>query len=94
MLEAVNGEDALRVFSENRAGIKLIVTDVIMPKMLGTEVCEKARMIKPDIKCLLMSGYSSDIMQKRGVLEGGGNFIAKPFSPDDFLRKVRAALDS
>ena len=94
VLEAVNGEDALRVFSENRAGIKLIVTDVIMPKMLGTEVCEKARMIKPDIKCLLMSGYSSDIMQKRGVLERGGNFIAKPFSPDDFLRKVRAALDS
>jgi PAS domain S-box-containing protein len=94
VLEAVNGEDALSVFSENSAGIKLIVTDMIMPKMHGNEVYEKVRMIKPDIKCLFMSGYSNDIIQKRGVLEEGSHFISKPFSPSDLLKKVRAALDS
>ena len=94
VLEAVNGVDALRVFSENSAGIKLIVTDMIMPKMHGNEVYEKVRMIKPDIKCLFMSGYSNDIIQQRGVLKEGSNYISKPFSPSDLLRKVRAALDS
>lgn len=94
VLEAGNGEDALSVFSENNASIKLIVTDMIMPKMLGHEVYEKARMIRPDIKCLFMSGYSDDIIQKRGILKEGVNFISKPFGPYDLLRKVRKTLDS
>ena len=94
VLEAINGEDALSVFSKNSAVIKLIVTDMIMPKMHGNEVYEKASMISPDIKCLFMSGYSNDIIQKRGVLKEGVNFISKPFSPYDLLRKIREVLDS
>jgi len=93
VIEAKDGEEALSVFSENSAGIKLIVTDMIMPKMHGNEVYEKARIIRPDIKCLFMSGYSDDIIQKRGILKEGVNFISKPFSPYDLLRKVRVALD-
>jgi len=94
VLEAINGEDALSVFSANSGGIKLIVTDMIMPKMQGNEVYEKARILRPDIKCLFMSGYSSDIIKNRGVFKEGVNFISKPFSPYDLLRKVREALDS
>ena len=94
MLEAINGEEALSIFSKNRADIKLIVTDMIMPKMQGNEVYEKARMIRPDIKCLFMSGYNNDIIQKIGSLKEGVNFISKPFSPFDLLRKVREVLDS
>ncbi|MGE5894481.1 MAG: ATP-binding protein, partial [bacterium] len=94
VLEAINGKDALSVFSENSAGINLIVADIIMPKMHGNEVCEKARMIRPDIKYLFMSGYSNDIIEKRDVLKEGVNFISKPFSPYDLLRKVREVLDS
>ena len=56
---------------------------MIMPKMHGNEVYERARMISPDIKCLFMSGYSNDIIQKRGVLKERVNFISKPFSPYD-----------
>jgi len=62
--------------------------------MHGNEVYEKARMIRPDIKCLFMSGYSNDIIQKRGVLKERVNFISKPFSPYDLLRKIRESLDS
>lgn len=94
VLEAINGKDALSVFSENSAGINLIVADIIMPKMHGNEVYEKARMIRPDIKYLFMSGYSNDIIQKRDVLKEGVNFISKPFSPYELLRKVREVLDS
>ena len=94
VLEAINGEDAVSVFAENSAAIKLIVTDMIMPFMHGDEVYEKVRMIRPDIKCLFMSGYSDDIIQKRGILKEGVAFLAKPFSPYDLLRKVREALDS
>lgn len=94
VLDAINGEDALRVFSKNSDGIKLIVTDMIMPKKHGYEVYEKAKLIKPDIKCLFMSGYSSDIIQKRDALQAGAGFVSKPFSPYDLLRKVREVLDS
>lgn len=94
VLEAIDGEDALSVFSENSAGIKLIVTDMIMPKMLGNEVYEKARMIRPDIKCLFISGYSNEIIKKIGILKEGVNFISKPFSPYNLLRKVREVLDA
>jgi PAS domain S-box-containing protein len=94
VLEAGNGKDALSIFSNNSAGIKLIITDMIMPKMQGNEVYEKAREIRPGIKCLFMSGYSNNIIQKRDVREKGVAFISKPFSPYDLLRKVRKILDS
>jgi two-component system cell cycle sensor histidine kinase/response regulator CckA len=94
VLEAGNGKDAVRVFSENSAGIKLIIADMIMPRMHGNEVYEKARMIRPDIKCLFVSGYSIDIIQKRGVLKKGANIIFKPFRPHALLRKIREILDA
>ncbi|MBI5057864.1 MAG: PAS domain S-box protein [Nitrospirae bacterium] len=94
VLDVINGEDALRVFSKNSDDIMLIVTDMIMPKMHGNEVCEKARLIKPDIKCLFMSGYSDDILIMRGVLKEGVDFIPKPFIPYDLIIKVREVLDS
>jgi PAS domain S-box-containing protein len=93
VLEAVNGEDALDVFSKNSAGIKLIVTDMIMPKMIGNILYEKARMLRPDIKCLFMSGYSNELMQKIGVFKEAVNYLSKPFNPHDFVRKVREVLD-
>ncbi|RJQ23066.1 MAG: PAS domain-containing sensor histidine kinase [Nitrospiraceae bacterium] len=94
VLEASDGEDALNVFSENRAVIMLIVTDIIMPKMYGNEVYERARMIRPDIKCLFMSGYSDDVLQMRGILKKDANFIPKPFSPYALIIRVREVLDS
>ena len=94
VLEAIDGQDAVRVFSENSNGIHLIVTDVVMPKMPGNIVYEKARKIRPDIKCLFMSGYSNDIIQKIGVFNEDVHFISKPFIPDELLRKVRVVLDS
>ncbi|MBA4374276.1 MAG: PAS domain-containing sensor histidine kinase [Thermodesulfovibrio sp.] len=94
VLEASDGEEAVKVFSENSTVIDILITDMIMPKMHGDQVYEKVRIIRPDIKSIFMSGYSNDIIQKRGVLNDDVNFISKPFSPHALLRKVREVLES
>lgn len=95
VIEAEDGEDAICKFmeTENRDRIKLLILDVIMPKKNGKEVCEVIRKVKPGVRVLFSSGYSADIINKKGILEEGTNFILKPFSPHDFLRRVREVLD-
>ena len=94
VIEALDGEDAVRVFAENKDAVPLIISDVIMPKKSGNEVYEAARKIKPEVKVIFISGYASDVINKGGVLAKGVTFIAKPFKSDNLLRKVREVLDS
>jgi nitrogen-specific signal transduction histidine kinase len=93
VIEAADGEEALRKFREHRDRISLLILDVIMPNKNGREVFETARRINPDIKALFMSGYPADLIQKEGVLEQGLHFLSKPSSPQALLRKVRDMLD-
>ncbi len=95
VIEAVDGEDAIHEFMRKRDGqkIKLLILDVIMPKKNGKEVYEAIKEIEPDIKVLFASGYPADIIHKKGILERDMNFILKPFSSREFLRKVREVLD-
>ena len=65
-----------------------------MPKKNGKEVYEEIKKVKSDIKVIFVSGYSADIIHKKGILEVGMNFISKPVSPDDLLIKVRDVLDA
>ena len=74
--------------------IHLLITDVVMPGMNGKELMERIEKLKPGIKILFMSGYTADIIAKRGVLSKGINFIQKPFLPKSLGMKVREALDS
>lgn len=92
--EAVDGEDALRKFTEGRDTIKLLLFDVIMPKKNGKEAFEEIRKINPSVKSIFMSGYSADIVQDRGTLGQGVTFIAKPVSPENLLRTIREVLDT
>jgi PAS domain S-box-containing protein len=93
VIEAADGEEALQKFKESIDTIQLLIVDVIMPRKKGSEVYEEARKIKPGIKSLFISGYPADIIQKQGVLEEGLNFIQKPSSLQDLLRKIRDVLD-
>jgi len=61
--------------------------------MNGKEAYDEIRKIRPDIKVIFGSGYTSDIIDKKGILEEGLNFITKPISPRELLRKVREVLD-
>ena len=86
--------EALELAEEHAGDISLVITDVVMPGMNGRELAERLHSFSPDIKILFMSGYTSDVIAHRGVLEEGVNFISKPFSTKDMSAKVRSILDA
>jgi nitrogen-specific signal transduction histidine kinase len=89
---AENGTDAVEAYKAH-PGIALLILDVIMPGKNGKEVYTEIRGQRPDIKALFMSGYTANIIHKKGILDSATEFISKPFSPNTFLRKVREVLD-
>ena len=93
VIEADDGEEAVSKFMENKDTIDLLLLDVVMPKMSGREAYEIIKKVKPEIKLLMTSGYSADFISKKRMLEEGLNFLAKPMSPANLLKKVREALD-
>lgn len=93
VIEAVDGEDAIKVFNENKEKIQLLILDVIMPKKDGKQVYNEIKRIKPDIRAIFSSGYKTDIVQRKGIVEEGLDFIFKPISPNELLVKVREVLD-
>ena len=93
VLAASSPEEALQQCGQFQEEIHLLVTDLIMPAMNGRELFEKISLLKPGIKVLIMSGYTADIISKRGGLAEGDHFIQKPFSNRDFILKVRQVLN-
>ncbi|OGW37159.1 MAG: hypothetical protein A2Y97_01130 [Nitrospirae bacterium RBG_13_39_12] len=94
VIEAVDGEEAVKMFRENKEKIQLLILDVIMPKKNGKEVYNEIKRINPDIKAIFISGYTADIIHKKGIMEERLNFMLKPISPDKLLIKVREVLNS
>ncbi|SPF37724.1 hypothetical protein SBDP1_170020 [Syntrophobacter sp. SbD1] len=64
-----------------------------MPEMNGRELAEQLSTIRPNLKCLYMSGYTVDVIARRGILDEGVNFIQKPFGSEVLAARVRQALD-
>ncbi len=93
VIEAVDGEDAIEQLERYKNIIRLVLIDVIMPRKSGKDAGDEIRKIRPDMKMLFTSGYTSDIIHKKGVLEEGVDFISKPLTPYDLLCKVREILD-
>jgi len=91
-IEAIDGEDAIDKFKQHR-DIDLIVVDSVMPKKNGREVYEEIHGINPHVKVLFTSGYTKDIVLNKGIKDKEFNFIAKPLSLNQFLKKVREVLD-
>lgn len=91
--ESNNAFEALRLLKRN-PGFDLVVTDVIMPQMSGKDLYDKIKSQLPQIKVLLMSGYTDDALAHHGVLDEGFFFLEKPFSPAKIARKVREVLDA
>lgn len=93
VIEAVDGEDAVTRFKENKDKIDLVILDVIMPKKNGKMVYDEIKELCPGIKAIFTSGYSRDIIDKKGIFEEGINFIPKPVLLNELLRKMREVLD-
>jgi two-component system cell cycle sensor histidine kinase/response regulator CckA len=93
VIEAIDGADAVAKFKKMGEAIHLVILDGIMPRMNGREASRKIKAIRPDIKCIFMSGYAEDIFTKDGVPDREAELILKPFSPVDLLNKIREVLD-
>ncbi len=93
VLEAVDGQQALEIFKENRDRINLIILDVIMPKLNGREVYDAVLEIDPAARMLFCSGFARDVVISQGGLDQSMNYLAKPFTPKELLMKIREVLD-
>ena len=92
IIEAINGEDAVEKFRQNEDLIDLLLFDVIMPKLNGKAAYDEIKKIKPDIKAIFISGYTANIIHKKGVIEEGLNIIFKPISPLKLLEEIRRVI--
>jgi CheY-like chemotaxis protein len=86
--------EAIRIAGEHANEIHLLITDVVMPEMNGRDLANKLLANYPQLKCLFMSGYTSDIITHRGVLDEGVHFIQKPFTLPGLASKVREVLEA
>jgi len=92
VLSAATPQEAVSLCEDKDTVIDLLLTDVVMPGMSGKELKKAIEVIRPGINVLFMSGYTSNVIAHRGVLEKGVHFIQKPFSMKDLAQKVREAI--
>ena len=93
VLGAITPNQALELAYQNAGEIKLLLTDVVMPEMNGRELASQIQEIIPNIKILFMSGYTTDVISHRGILEADMNFIQKPFARKELAAQLRTILN-
>jgi len=93
VIEASGAEEALSAVSERNASVALLITDVVMPRMPGVELARKLGEISSKVRVLYTSGYTANVISHHGILEAGLDYLEKPFSSLELLRKVREILD-
>ena len=93
VIEARHGGEALLLSEQHDKPIHLILTDVVMPEMGGRELIERLLKTQPDVRVLLMSGYSDDAVLRASELLSNVTFLQKPFSYEELTKKVRLVLD-
>jgi len=95
VFQAVDGHNALQIWSEYKEQIELVFTDVIMPGGLnGRELAERLWVEKPELKVIFSTGYGADALGKDFKLDPELNFLPKPYLPNALARLVRRCLDS
>jgi two-component system cell cycle sensor histidine kinase/response regulator CckA len=93
VLEAPLPSAAIAIAEREKGPIDVLVTDIVMPEMSGPELAEAIKGRHPAIRPLFMSGYSSDAVFNRQLLDPGTAFLEKPFRPADLTRKLREVLE-
>lgn len=93
VIVAVDGEDAVQQYRENRQRIQLLLFDVVMPKKNGIDAYDEISAIRPGIKVIFASGYATDIVHQRALADDNVTLISKPYLPNNLLRMVRKLLD-
>jgi PAS domain S-box-containing protein len=91
--DGATAADALSVAGDLQQPIDLLLTDAIMPDMLGTEVAARVRVLRPGLPVLYMSGYAQVVLDADGALGPNVDFLEKPFSEAEMVARVRQAID-
>jgi PAS domain S-box-containing protein len=94
VLAAESPEKCMEIVRSYNRPVDLLLTDVIMPGMNGKELYEIIKSMRPGIKVLFMSGYTSNIIGQQGIIGDNVNFIQKPFSLQALSESIRKAIDS
>jgi len=94
LLEANDGEKALRLCETHTGPIHLVISDVVMPQMSGREFTDRLARTRPEIKVLFISGYTDNAIVRQGVLDPEVAFLQKPFTPSALANKVREVLET
>ncbi len=92
VLEAKDGEEALRIMASSPDEVDLLLTDVIMPEKSGAELLAEAKLLYPNLRAVFMSGYTGDMVARHGVLMEEATFLEKPFTKRALLAKVYSVL--
>ncbi|MCM3884040.1 PAS domain-containing hybrid sensor histidine kinase/response regulator [Frankia sp. R82] len=91
---AADGHRAVEIAASHPTRIDLLLTDVVMPQVLGRTVAELVHRHRPDVRVLFMSGYAYPVLAHNGTLDPGLTLLPKPFSEQELLARVREVLDS
>ncbi|MCL5021155.1 MAG: ATP-binding protein [Bacteroidetes bacterium] len=94
VLIASTPEEAVLLSMAYQSEIDLLVTDVVMPNMNGRVLRDKVQSVRPAIKTVFISGYTADVIARRGVMEENVILLQKPFTPEDLARRIREVLNS
>ncbi len=94
VLAAADGEEAIHIANQAPGKIQLLLTDVMMPNMKGSELAVKVSERNPGLRVLYMSGYTDDAIVRHWLLKPDTQFIGKPFNSAALRRKVREVLDA
>ena len=89
---AVDGKDAIQKFTENMDAIRLLLFDVVMPKVNGVDAYLEIKKIRPDIKTIFISGFNNNAIQENTLQNPDVYFISKPILPASLIEKVEDAL--
>jgi len=89
VIAAESAQEALILFRQQQQHIRLLLTDVVMPEISGTQLADRLQGINPQLRVIFMSGYGNEDLRRQGVA-----FLSKPFNPAGLAKMVREALDA
>ncbi|MEX2272613.1 MAG: PAS domain S-box protein [Vicinamibacterales bacterium] len=94
VLEATTGEEAVAIAARFDAAIDLILTDAVMPGMPLSKLIAEMRSARPEAKLMVISGHTTEVIVRRGIMDSDIPFLQKPFTSQILLRRVRDILDT
>ena len=93
VITAVDGQDGVEKFAAHKDEIKLVISDVIMPRKSGPDACSEIKQMSSDVKCIFVSGHTSNIMEREKELGVDAEIVMKPILPFELLKRITELIN-